>query len=131
MGTARRPSPVVPILVFAAIAGGVLYGVLTALHIPFTWPFVAVLVYLAAITLVLHLWQEKALVTDPKGFVNRFMLGLVLKMLLSLVLIVAVLFLLPRDTALPLALAFAVLYLAFLAFSTVRLSARSRNAPRP
>ncbi|HEX2617382.1 MAG TPA: hypothetical protein VHL57_07550 [Flavobacteriales bacterium] len=127
MATTRRPSPVVPILLFAAVCAAATFGALTALHLPFTWHYAAVIIYLAGITLVLHLWQEGALITDPKGFVNRFMLGLVLKMLLSLVLIVAVLFLLPREIALPLALTFAVLYLAFLAFSTLRLMARSRN----
>lgn len=130
-GTARRSSPLVPTLAFAAAAGAVLYGVLYALHLPFTWPYAAVLAYLTAITLVLLRWQENGLRTDPKGFVNRFMLGLVLKMMLSLALIVAVLFLLPRPTALPLALSFALLYLAFLSFSTVRLSARSRSLPAP
>lgn len=130
MATARR-SPVVPILLFAACTGAALYGVLHGLRLPFSWHYAAALVYLTVITVVLHTWQENALLTDPKGFVNRFMLGLVLKMMLSLALIVAVLFLLPRPVALPLALSFAALYLAFLVFSTVRLSARSRNAPRP
>ncbi|MFT3884420.1 MAG: hypothetical protein QM724_03015 [Flavobacteriales bacterium] len=127
MATARRSSPVVPILVFSAICAAATFGVLTALHLPFTWHYAAVIIYLAGITLVLHHWQEGALITDPKGFVNRFMLGLVGKMLVSLVLIVAVLFLLPRPTALPLALTFAMLYLAFLGFSTVRLMGRSRG----
>lgn len=127
MATARRSSPVVPIFVFAAICAAATFGVLTTLHLPFTWHYGAVIAYLTGITLLLHLWQERGLITDPKGFVNRFMLGLVLKMLVSLMLIVAVVLLLPRELALPLALAFAMLYLAFLGFSTVRLMGRSRN----
>ena len=99
------------------------------------WPFgaaqVAMLAFLAVLTAVLHLWQENGLIEDPKGFMFRFMLGLIIKLGSSLVAIAAILLLLPRERALPLALTFAVLYLAFLAFSTVRLSARSRNAPRP
>ena len=87
--------------------------------------------FMAMLTGVLHLWQENALVTDPKGFMFRFMIGLVLKLVSALVAVVAILLLLPHDRAVPLALTFAALYLAFLAFSTVGLSAQSRNAPRP
>lgn len=131
MGTTRRPSPVLPVLLFGAACGAALFALLAALRIPPSWHYGAAVAYLTAITLVLHVWQERALEHDPKGFVNRFMLGLVGKMLLSLLLIVIVLFTLPRGTALPLALAFAVLYLAFLAFSATRLSMRSRNGPAP
>lgn len=87
--------------------------------------------FLAVLTGCLLVWQENGLTADPKGFMFRFMIGLVLKLISALVAVVAILLLLPRSRAIPLALTFAALYLAFLAFSTVRLSARSRNAPRP
>lgn len=67
------------------------------------------------------------MITDPKGFVSRFMLGLLGKMLLSLLMVVALLILLPRERSIPLALTFAVLYLAYLAFSTLRLTRLSRT----
>ena len=58
------------------------------------------------------------------------MTGLVLKMLVSLFLLLGIVFLVPRDLALPLALSFALLYLAFLGFSTARLVGMSRHLPR-
>ena len=68
--------------------------------------------------------------SDPKGFVRRFMAGLMLKMLLSLAVLFALLIRAPEKNVMPNGIAFAVLYLAFLAFSTVRLSALSRKLPR-
>ncbi|MBS1570215.1 MAG: hypothetical protein JST45_12375 [Bacteroidetes bacterium] len=99
------------------------------------WPFgkaqLAILVFLALLTGMLMLWQEKAMDKDPKGFMFRYMLGLVLKLFTALVAVVAILMLLPRPQALPLTLTLAIFYLAFLVFSTVRLSARSRHLPKP
>ncbi|MCI1751813.1 MAG: hypothetical protein LKM36_02795 [Flavobacteriales bacterium] len=122
---------VVAVAAFTLAVGAALYAVCMLVHWPFGAAQVAMLAFLAALTAVLHLWQENGLIEDPKGFMFRFMLGLIIKLGSSLVAIAAILLLLPRERALPLALTFAVLYLAFLAFSTVRLSARSRNAPRP
>ncbi|MBK9175306.1 MAG: hypothetical protein IPM46_02995 [Flavobacteriales bacterium] len=88
------------------------------------------LAWFAMITIVLHLWQEHAMVADPKGFVRRFMAGLMLKMLLSLTVLVVLLLRAPTETVMPSGITFALLYLAFLAFSTVRLSALSRQLPK-
>lgn len=121
----------IAILLFTTAVGAATYAISLLAHWPFGMPQLAMLAFLAALTAVLHLWQESAMVTDPKGFMIRFMIGLVLKLVSALVAVVAILMLLPRSKAVPLALTFAVLYLAFLAFSTVRLSARSRNLPRP
>lgn len=68
--------------------------------------------------------------TDPKGFVRRFMGGLMLKMLLSLGVLVVLLLRAPKETLMISGIAFAVLYLAFLSFSTVRLSSLSRKLPK-
>jgi hypothetical protein len=99
------------------------------------WPFEkaqwAILLFLAILTGALMLWQESAMAKDPKGFMFRYMLGLVIKLFTALVAVVAILMLLPRPQALRLALTLAAFYLAFLVFSTVRLSSRSRNLPKP
>lgn len=124
-------NPLVAVAIFSLAVGAATYAVHLLAHMPFGAPQVAMVAFLAVITAVLHTWQESALVSDPKGFMFRFMIGLVLKMVLALVAVVALLLLLPRATAVPLALTFAVLYLLFLVFSTVRLSMRSRKAPRP
>lgn len=124
-------NPLVAVAAFALAVGAALYAVCFLGHLPFGAPQVAMVAFLAVLTGVLHLWQENGLVEDPRGFMFRFMLGLIVKFVMALVVIAAILLLLPRERALPLALTFAALYLAFLTFSTIRLSARSRNAPRP
>ncbi len=124
-------SPFLPVLLFTAVCAGATWFGLRLLDLPFHWAYGAVIGYLAAFTLFLHRWQEGTMHTDPKGFVRRFMTGLVLKMLVSLFLLLAIVFLVPRELALPLALTFALLYLAFLGFSTARLVGFSRNLPRP
>ena len=68
--------------------------------------------------------------TDPKGFMRRFMGSLALKMLLSLGLLTVLLLRAPKEKLLVSGVAFAVLYLAYLAFSTVRLSALARKLSR-
>lgn len=124
-------NPLVAVSAFTLAVGAALYAVSVLAHWSFGMPQLAMLGFLAALTAVLHLWQENGLVEDPRGFMFRFMFGLMIKFAMALVVIAAILLLLPRTRAVPLALTFAALYLAYLAFSTVRLSTRSRNAPRP
>ena len=113
-------SPALSILLFSAAAA---LATWFALHLggrAFAWPHVVMLAYFAAISLVLHAWQEKS-AGEAKIFMRRFMTGLVIKLLLSLVLLVVLLVVLPADMVKPLTVAFVLLYLAFLAFSTARL----------
>jgi F0F1-type ATP synthase assembly protein I len=124
-------APFLPVLLFTCVCTAATWFGLRLMDLPFHWSYGLVIGYLAGFTLFLHRWQEGALHTDPKGFVRRFMTGLVLKMLISLFLLLAIVFLVPRDLALPLALTFALLYLAFLGFSTARLVGFSRDLPRP
>lgn len=125
-----RRSPLLPVLLFALTCAGLTYGTLHLLGHPLHWAYAAVIGYLGLTTWLLHHWQEEAMHTDPKGFVRRFMTGLVVKMLVSLFLLLAIVFLVPGDLALPLALMFALLYLAFLGFSTARLVNLSRTMPK-
>jgi len=111
MAPRRRPF-LVPLLLFTAVC--VVFTGL-ALHlcdIPFRATHAGVIAYLALVTLALHTWQEGALESDPKGFVRRFMTGLVLKMFASIIVLVVLVFVLPRAEAIPLAVAFSLLYLA-------------------
>ncbi|MDX9750789.1 MAG: hypothetical protein RBT71_06880 [Flavobacteriales bacterium] len=125
-----RRSFVVPLLLFSLACAALTALVLHLSGIPFRAVHAGAIAYLALVTLALHAWQEGALVSDPKGFVPRFMTGLVLKMLASILVLVVIVVVLPKEEAIPLALAFAVLYLAFLAFSTVRLSGLVRRPPQ-
>ena len=100
----------------------------------FTWPYVAVLTWFSLVTLVLHLWQEGAAAINIQGFIRRFMAGLVIKLLLSLMLLVVVAKKLPPEVErMPFVMAFALLYLAFLGFSTARLVAvlKQRSSSNP
>lgn len=112
---------------FSAVVAVATYGVLALLGVHPGWIYGALVAFLGVATWLLHTWQEGQLLNDPKGFVRRFMLGLVLKMMMALLLIVLIVVALPHELALPLALAFAVQYLAFLGFSTIRLMGRSRT----
>lgn len=127
----RRWSFLLPLTLFTLCCAAALIGVLLLSGADLTAHFVGILVYFAAITAVLHGWQEQAFVTDPKGFVRRFMAGLMLKMFLSVVVLVILLLTVPKSISIALSLSFAVLYLAFLAFSTLRLMRLSTTAPKP
>lgn len=125
------PARVLAAMVLFGIAmGAATYAVFRLANWPFGLAHVAVLVFWTLLSAALQVWQEQGLIADPKGFMFRFMSGLVIKLLVALAAVAAILLLLPREQAVPLALLFAALYLAFLAFSTLRLSGRSRNAPR-
>ncbi|MCC6838962.1 MAG: hypothetical protein IT230_02260 [Flavobacteriales bacterium] len=118
------------VALFTLAAGAATFAVYTLAHWPFGLPELGVLLFLGGVTALLLNWQEGAMAHDPRGFMLRFMTGLVLKLIAGLFAVAALLFLLPRSHGVRLALTFAVLYLGFLAFSTMRLSARSRGLPR-
>ncbi|MBK7944582.1 MAG: hypothetical protein IPJ85_04405 [Flavobacteriales bacterium] len=126
----RRWSFLIPILLFTAAMGLLLWIAFYGLKQPLEPAHGIMLLWFAAITTALHLWQEHSMATDPKGFVRRFMAGLMLKMLLSLGVLVVLLIRAPKETVMPNGIAFALLYLAFLAFSTARLTGLSRKLPK-
>ena len=133
MTTARYDplSSLTAVVLFGIAVGAATYALFRLAHWPFGLAHLAILAFWTMLSAALQIWQEGGLVDDPKGFMFRFMIGLVLKLLVALAAVAAILVLLPRERSVPLALMFAALYMAFLAFSTVRLSSRSRNAPRP
>lgn len=117
--------------VFTLGCAAALYAVLRAVHAPVTAHYLIAILYFPGITAFLHGWQEASFATDPKGFVRRFMLGLVLKMFISIAVLVIGMLVVPPDVLVPFTLAFAVFYLAYLVFSTTRLLRLSRSAPHP
>ena len=123
-------SPALPILLFSAAAALATWFALHLSGRQFAWPHVVMLAYFAAISLVLHAWQERS-AGEARVFMRRFMTGLVVKLLLSLVLLVVLLVVLPADMVKPLTVVFVLLYLAFLAFSTVRLVMLIRRPTLP
>lgn len=118
------------VALFTLAMGAAMYAVYKLAKWPLGWPQVGVLLFLGGLTMLLLAWQERAMARDPRGFMLRFMTGLVIKLIAGLFAVAAILFLLPRTEGVRLALTFSLLYLAFLAFSTMRLTLRSRNLPR-
>ncbi|MBK8340155.1 MAG: hypothetical protein IPK99_09300 [Flavobacteriales bacterium] len=126
-----RRSAVLPVLLFSLLCTGVTVYALHVLGVAFVWPFGLMLGWFAAVTLVLLLWQERALGPDLRPFMRRFMAGLVIKLLGSLVLLFLLLWIAPAESTKPMAVSFALLYLAYLGFGTARLVGRMRNQARP
>lgn len=124
-------SPTGPVLLFTGAMAFLSLLVLYALHLAVVPAHGLLLGWFALITLVLHLWQEPAMRRAPKGFARRFMAGLTVKMLLSLLVALLVLLREPKEARLSLGIAFVALYLAYLAFSTVRITGLARKLPRP
>ncbi len=122
--------PLIPTLLFSGGCAVVLLVGLRAFGVAFEPIHAVPLAYLSILSFLSLQWQERAMVTDPKGFVRRFMTGLVGKMLFSMIVLLVLVLLVPRPQAIPLALSFGLLYLAFLVFTSVRLTGRVRNLPR-
>lgn len=106
--------------VFTLVCGGILASALLLISSPLTLHYPVVLLYFAGITGVLHAWQEKGALIDPKIAVRRFMAALAIKLFLSMTVLMVLLLTAPKEIRLPLGLAFAFLYLSFLVFSTLR-----------
>lgn len=127
-----RTSPVA-ILLFTLFCTAATWFALGALGLRFAWPYAAIATWFCAVSLLLHAWQERELAGDIKRFMRRFMAGLVLKLLASLVLAMVLMFLVADDRK-AVMIVFVLWYLAFLGFSTARLVMLLRsqgNARRP
>ena len=85
----RRWSFVLPFLLFNLFCAGALVALLSLFGIPFGMRHLAALLYFLLLGGALHHWQEAALATDAKVSVQRFMTGMVIKMLLTLFLLLA------------------------------------------
>lgn len=116
-----------PLLIFTALCGTAMAALMHSVGTACTTLHWGTLLYFMVLSGVLHAWQERALATTPGGFQRRFMAGLVIKMMSSLTVLTITVLLLPKDRILSFAVPFIVLYLAFLGFSTVRLTLRSRT----
>jgi hypothetical protein len=110
-----------PLVLFGALCALVTWGVVYFTANPFTWHFVFLLVFFPAITFALLSWQERS-TAQTNIFIRRFMGGLVMKLMGSLIVFAFLLKAAPPEVDRPLTVAFAGLYLIYLAYSTVRLS---------
>jgi hypothetical protein len=111
-----------PIVLFTLACSLAAWGILHFSGLPMSQLHWGIISYFMLLTAILHAWQEHALSVDPKGFVRRFIAGLTIKMLISLVMLVMLLLFLPREEAAAPMIMFILLYLAYLGFSTGRMS---------
>lgn len=119
----------IPLLLFSGLCGLVTFGALYLTGIGFTWHFTFLLAFFLLVTAGLLLWQERSDI-PANIFIRRFMGGLVMKLLGSLVVLAILLKIAPPEVDKPLTIAFAGLYVSYLAFSTIRLSQVMRSAKR-
>ncbi len=126
---AGRWSFLFPFLAFVVVCGAAMALTLRFAAVPVTILYWGILAYFGLLTFALHAWQERVHGTDPKAFVRRFMAGLVIKMMLSLVVLLVLLVTLSREHLIPVAITFVLIYLAFLAFSTSRSVGLMRQRP--
>ncbi len=119
-----RWSFLLPVALFTAVCAVLLVAVLYLAEVPLGRGHVGMLLYFGLLTAALHYWQESTIQSDPKKSVNRFMTGMVIKMMATLMVLLVTVILLPNERVLPIALPFIALYLAFLAFSTARLTTK-------
>lgn len=122
-----RWSFLLPVALFTTVCAVLLVAVLYLAEVPPGRGHVGMLLYFGLLTAALHYWQESTLQSDPKKSVNRFMAGMMIKMMTTLMVLLVTVILLPKERVLPIALPFIALYLAFLAFSTVRLTTQLRK----
>ena len=82
------------------------------------WRFYVLLVFFLLITLFNHSLMKSSIGKRPTLFANRYMMGVVLKLILSLVLFITIAINSPDAEKLPFGLAFLVTYLAYNTFAS-------------
>lgn len=121
------PKFLVPLLVIAALSSVVAWAGVHFTENLFTWHFVFLLVFFPVVTFLLLSWQERSS-GQANIFIRRFMGGLVIKLMGSLIVFAVLLKVAPPEVDKPLTVVFAGLYVIYLAFSTIRLSGVMRTA---
>lgn len=119
MASVGRWSFVLPVIAFGGACAVALFGTLKALALEVNGLHVGILLYFTVLTLLLHGWVHAAASSDSKAMVRRFMAGMAIKMMVSLILLLVLLLTRSKDQVLVVALVFMGSYLAFLVFSTV------------
>ncbi len=106
-------------LIGAVCAAGMIGG----LHLtgnPFDWRYMLLLAYFIIVSFFLLRWQESA-ADRTNIFVRRFMAGMTIKLMGSVVLMVILMKASPAEMTLPLIIIFVCFYVAFMSFSVARL----------
>ena len=118
-----------PLLLLSVLCATVCWCLVVLSGNVFTWHFSFLLGYFTIVTFILLAWQEGSK-AQTNIFIRRFMGGLVMKLMGSLIVFAFLLKAAPDEVDKPLTVAFAGLYVAYLAFSAVRLSRVARSIGR-
>lgn len=115
-----------PLLLLSALSAVACWCLVVLSGNAFTWHFAFLLGYFTVVTFILLAWQEGSK-AQANIFIRRFMGGLVMKLMGSLIVFAFLLKAAPDEVDKPLTVAFAGLYVSYLAFSAVRLSRVARS----
>ncbi|MBK8498611.1 MAG: hypothetical protein IPL52_07290 [Flavobacteriales bacterium] len=118
-----------PLLLLSTLCAIVTWCLVLLSGSVFTWHYAFILGYFTMVTFILLAWQEGSK-ARTNIFIRRFMGGLVMKLMGSLIVFAFLLKAAPDEVDKPLTVAFAGLYVVYLAFSAVRLSRVSRTIGR-
>lgn len=117
------------LLLFSAACITCLVVGLRLAHLPFDPRFGLLMAYFILVTAVLLRWQE-ASAGRTNIFIRRFMAGLTIKLMGSLILLAVLVKTAPAALTAPLVIAFTGCYIAFMGFSVIRLM-KAMRAPKP
>jgi F0F1-type ATP synthase assembly protein I len=124
-----RDSPLGPLLLIGAACAACMVGGLYLAGQPFDWRYALLLGYFVVVTFFLLRWQEGA-AGKTNIFIRRFMAGMIIKLMGSIILMVVLMKVSPAEMTLPLVILFVGLYVAFMSFSVARLM-RIIRTPQP
>lgn len=120
--TTRRWSFLIPVVLFTLACSLVVWLVIWLTGNKMDQAIWGIISYFMLLSIGLHAWQEHALERDPNGFIGRYIAGLSIKMFLSLLVLVALLLSIPKESRSITAITFILLYLAYLGFITARMA---------
>jgi len=116
---------------FSGICAAATWLIFNAIDRPFIWPYAVALGWFTIISLILLTWQDRSQGPNIQPFIRRFMGGMLIKLLVSLILLFVLVKSVSKEIVSPMASTFLLLYLAYLGFSTVWLVKRIRGIHHP
>ncbi len=113
-------------MLLGALAAACLVGGLHLAGKPFDWRYGLLLGYFLVVTAMLLRWQE-SVADQTNVFIRRFLAGLTIKLMGSVVLMVILVKTAPPELTTPMVITFVGLYVIFTTFSVSRLMKLMRS----
>lgn len=114
-------------MLIGAVCAACLVGALHLAGVPLDWRHGLLLGYFILVTFLMLRWQE-SVVGQTTIFIRRFLAGLTIKLMGSVILMVVLVKTAPEGSNTPLVIAFVGFYVAFTTFSVSRLKRLVRNS---